>query len=93
MATDTNDESVETETRATEVAETDARPDLVWDKEVLGLCVRVYGDGSKSFTLVYRVGDRQRFVRIGKTPLWSLETARIRVKELWSSLLDESAVR
>jgi hypothetical protein len=88
MATDTNDESVETETRGTELAETEARPDLVWDKEVPGLCVRVYGNGSESFTLVYRVDDRQRFVRIGKTPVWSLETARIRANEL-NSIVDQ----
>ena len=47
--------------------EIETRPDLVWDKEAPGLYVRVYGDGSKSFILVYRVDDRQRFVRIGKS--------------------------
>jgi plasmid stabilization system protein ParE len=44
--------------------------------------VRVYGDGSKSFILVYRVDDRQRLLRIGKSPTWSLEAARKRAKEL-----------
>ena len=33
---------------------------------------------------VYRSGERQRFIRIGKTPLWSLEVARTRAKELRS---------
>jgi Arm DNA-binding domain len=96
MAPDTKDKVVETETRPTngeavetrptdanaEVEETERRPDLVWDKEVPGLFVRVYGNGSKSFLFVYRINDRQRFLRIGKTPMWSLEAARNWAKEL-----------
>jgi Arm DNA-binding domain len=78
MATDTNDEVVETTTR----------PDLVWDDETRGLCVRVYGDGAKSFSFVYRIGDRQRFIRIGKSPECSLEPARTRAKEL-RSIVDQ----
>jgi hypothetical protein len=73
MATDTN----------VEVAETETRPELTWDDEVRGLCVRVYGDGAQSFIFVYRIG-RQRFIRIGQTPVWSLEATRIRAKELRS---------
>jgi hypothetical protein len=88
MASDTNDEVGETETRATdtnvEVAETETRPDLAWDDEVRGLCLRVYGDGTQSFIFVYRIGDRQRFIRIGQAPVWSLEAARIRARELRS---------
>jgi hypothetical protein len=96
--TDKNDEVVETKTRPTsdEISETDTRPtdtsaeveqpekrpDLVWDAEARGLCVRVYGDGSKSFIFMYRTDDRQRFFRIGNTPMWSLEAARERAKEL-----------
>jgi hypothetical protein len=67
-----------------EAVGTETRPDLVWDNEAPGLCVRCYGDGAKSFIFVYRIGDRQRFIRIGKTPMWSLETARVRAKELRS---------
>ena len=78
----------ETETRPTdmnaEVAETEIRPGLAWDDEVRGLCVRVYGDGAKSFIFVYCIGDRQRFIRIGQTPVWALEAARNRAKELRS---------
>ena len=66
MATDTNDKVVETATR----------PDLIWDHEARGLCLRVYGDGDKSFMFVYRMNDRQRFIRIGRTPAWSIEAAR-----------------
>jgi hypothetical protein len=91
-ATDANAETVETETRATnrnaEPAEGEIRPDLVWDNEAPGLCVRCYGDGARSFIFVYRIGDRQRFIRIGKTPLWSLEVARTRAKEL-RSIVDQ----
>ena len=86
-ATDTNNQVVETETRATdtsaEAVETETRATDTSD-EAPGLCVRCYGDGTKSFIFVYRIGDRQRFLRIGKTPLWSLEVARTRAKELRS---------
>jgi Arm domain-containing DNA-binding protein len=57
-------------------------PDLLWDDEVRGLCVRTYGNGSKSFIFVYRFNDQQRFTRIGRSPKWSLKAARIRAKEL-----------
>jgi hypothetical protein len=66
----------------TEVEETEPQPDLVWDDQVRGLCVRVYGNGSQSFFFVYRINDRQRLLRIGKTPVWSLETARKRARKL-----------
>ena len=86
MATDTNDEVIETVAQPTdtksEVAETETRPDLVWVKEAPGLCVRVHGNDAKSFLFVYRIGDRQRFLRIGQTPKWSLAAARNWAKEL-----------
>ena len=68
--------------------ETVARSDLLWDEEVRGLCLRVYRDDSKSFVFVYRIGDRQRFIRIGTSPLWSLEKARARAKQL-RSIVDQ----
>jgi Arm DNA-binding domain len=70
----------------TEVADTERRPDLIWDAEAHGLCVRVYADGVKSFIFVYRLNDRQHFIRIGTTPVWSLEAARDRAKKLRSIL-------
>jgi hypothetical protein len=70
------------------VVETVARADLLWDEEVRGLCLRVYGNDSKSFVFVYRIGDRQRFIRIGSSPLWSLEKARARAKQL-RSIVDQ----
>jgi Arm DNA-binding domain len=72
MATGTNDEVVETATR----------PDLVWDDEARGLCLRGYSDGSKSFIFLYCIDGRQRFLRIGRSPEWSLKVARTRAKEL-----------
>jgi hypothetical protein len=86
MTTQANAELVETETRPTatndKVVRPETRPDLVWDNETRGLCVRVSGDGSQSFIFVYRIDDRQHFIRIGKTPIWSLEAARDRAKKL-----------
>jgi hypothetical protein len=61
-----------------EVEEAEPQPDLVWDDQVRGLCVRIFGNGSKSFFFVYRINDRQRFIRIGRTPVWSLEAAQKR---------------
>ena len=85
MTTDTDDE-LKTDTPLTDTSgeheEFETQPDLVWDQEAVGLCVRVYGDGSKLFIFVYRVDDRQRFIRIGKSPTWSLELARKWAKEL-----------
>jgi hypothetical protein len=65
-----------------DAAEVETRPDLIWDDEARGLCVRVCSDASKSFIFVYRIGYRQRFIRIGGSPKWSLEAARARAKEL-----------
>src|SRR6516225_10300985 len=85
MATELNNEVPEGEPRPTdtdhrEIAET--RPDLVWDNEAPGLCVRVHGNGEKSFVFVYRADHRQRFVKIGTTPRWSVNGARRWAKEL-----------
>jgi Arm DNA-binding domain len=87
--TDTGDKET---MRATDtpvgMAELESGPDLVWDKEAPGLCVRLYGNGSKAFLFVYRLGDRQRFLRIGTTPTWSLRSARKRVTAL-RSMVDQ----
>jgi hypothetical protein len=71
-----------------EIIETTARADLVWDDQARGLCLRSYGDGAKSFIFVYRIGDHQRFIRIGKSPVWSLGAARTRAKKL-ASMVDQ----
>jgi Arm DNA-binding domain len=71
-----------------EVEEPEPQPDLVWDDQVRGLCVRIFGNGSKSFFFVYRINDRQHFIRIGKTPVWSLEAAQKRARKL-RAIVDE----
>ncbi len=65
-----------------DAAENENRPALIWDDQVRGLCIRAHSEGSKSFIFVYRIGGRQRFLRIGRSPEWSLKMARIRAKEL-----------
>jgi hypothetical protein len=90
MTTEASNEVLEAEARPPdtdmEVAATETRPDLVWDNETPGLCVRVHGNGEKSFIFVYRRDSRQRFVRIGTTARWSLEEARSWAKQLRSVL-------
>ena len=58
------------------------RPDLIWDDEARGLCVRVYPDGSNTFIFLYHINGRQRFIRIGCSPALSLKAARTRAGEL-----------
>ena len=70
--------------KAEAVTELAVRADLLWDDEVRGLCLRVVGDGSKSFVFIYCVDGHQRFIRIGQSPEWSLEAARVRAQELHS---------
>lgn len=65
-----------------------ARADLLWDEEARDLCLRIYGDGSKSFIFVYCINNHQRFIRIGQSPVWSLEAARKRAQELRLSIKD-----
>ena len=74
--------------KAGSVAVLRAEADLLWDDEVRGLCVRVYGDGSQSFIFLYRISRRQRFIRIGGSPEWSIGAARIRAQEL-RSIVDQ----
>src|SRR6266581_938156 len=68
-----------------DLVETPMRSGLIWDDEARGLCVRVYPGGSQSFIFVYRINDRQRFIRIGRSPRWSFEVARIRANSARSS--------
>ena len=86
MTTEPSNEVPDADARPTdrdlEIAENGTRPDLVWDNEAPGLCVRLLGNGEKSFIFVYRRDNRQRFVSIGNRPKRSLEAARKRAKEL-----------
>jgi len=67
-----------------DLVETTTRSGLAWDDEAHGLCIRVYPGGSQSFIFVYRINDRQRFIRIGRSPRCSLEAARVRANEFRS---------
>jgi hypothetical protein len=84
MATETTDDEVAALefAKTEEIPKTERAPALIWDDQACGLCVRVYEDSSKAFIFVYRINNRQRFIRIGKTPVWSLDAARKRAKKL-----------
>ena len=55
VATNADSEAIATETRPTEtnaeLSQAEPRPDLVWDGQTRGLCVRVYGD---RFQIIHR---------------------------------------
>ena len=74
--------STEKRTITDDAVENATRPDLIWDDEARGLCVRVYPDGSNSFIFLYHINGRQRFIRIGCSPGLSLKAARTRAGEL-----------
>jgi len=74
--------------KAGAVTELSVRADLLWDEAVRGLCLRVHGDGSKSFIFIYCIDGHQRFIRVGRSPEWSLEAARVRAQEL-RSIVDQ----
>ena len=80
--------STEKRTITDDVVENATRPDLIWDDEARGLCVRVYPDGSNSFIFLYHINGRQRFIRIGCSPGLSLKAARTRAGEL-RRIIDE----
>ena len=67
--------STEKRTITDDVVENATRPDLIWDDQARGLCVRVYPDGSNSFIFLYHINGRQRFIRIGCSPGLSLKAA------------------
>jgi hypothetical protein len=74
--------NTEKRTITDDVVKNATRPDLIWDDEARGLCVRVYPDGSNSFIFLYHINGRQRFIRIGCSPGLSLKAARTRAGEL-----------
>jgi integrase len=56
---------------------------IAWDAKARGLGLRTYRGGAKSFVFVYRTIDgRQRMIKVGRWPEWSVQAARERVKEL-----------
>ena len=53
----------------------------VFDRKVPGLSVRVSPQGPKSFSLLYRIGGRNRRLTLGRYPIVSLSEARKRARE------------
>ncbi|HEV2229830.1 MAG TPA: Arm DNA-binding domain-containing protein, partial [Steroidobacteraceae bacterium] len=62
--------------RALRYARTDGQPEFTWDKNQVGLGVRITGSGVRSFVLRYRVNGRQRLKTLGHTATHSVDDAR-----------------
>src|SRR5262245_8772025 len=56
----------------------------LWDDDpkAKGFGVRVYAGGGRAFFVNYRVDGREKRHTIGRYPLWSVDAARERAKEL-----------
>lgn len=55
----------------------DAGEDRLWDTELSGFCLRLYGSGRKVYAVKYRVKGRQRWLTIGKHGApWTPDDAR-----------------
>jgi integrase len=63
--------------RAIDALEPGDRRETYWDSEVVGFGLRIAPNGGRTYVLKYRVGDRQRWFRIGRhgSP-WTPESAR-----------------
>jgi integrase len=57
-----------------------------WDAVLPGLGLRVTDKGAKSWTVLYRVGVRQRRATLGRYPLMSLAEAREKAGELLAAV-------
>jgi integrase len=64
------------------VVKTANAPGTVWDDKVRGLGLRTYPGGAKTFVFMYRIDGRQRLIKVGRSPEWTLDAARARAKEL-----------
>jgi len=60
----------------------------IFDTEILGLAAKVQSSGTRTFTLDYRYGGRQRRMTVGRWPEWSVTAARERAKDL-RRMIDE----
>jgi integrase len=70
------------------VAKEAAAPSITWDSETKGLALRVFGGGTRTFVLKYRIDGRERQYKIGNFPTWSVDAARTEAKEL-RKLIDQ----
>jgi integrase len=57
-------------------------PSITWDADTKGLALRVFGGGTRTFVLKYRIAGRERQYKIGNFPTWSVEAARAEAKDL-----------
>ena len=55
-----------------------------WDDDLkaAGFGIRIYASGSRSFFINYRIDGREKRHTIGSFPLWTVEAAREKAKEL-----------
>ena len=58
----------------------------IFDRKVPGLSIRVSPQGSKSFSLLYRMGGRNRRLTLGRYPIVRLSEARKRGREAFNQV-------
>ena len=54
----------------------------VFDSKVPGLTIRISPQGSKSFSVLYRIGGRNRRLTLGRYPIVTLADARKRARQV-----------
>jgi hypothetical protein len=71
--------------RVVETAEAQEKAYVIWDDELSGFGLRVFGSGKRSYVIQCRIGGRSRRYTIGLHGAWAPETAR---REARSPILD-----
>ena len=66
--------------RVVEAAVAQEKDYVIWDDELSGFGVRVFGSGKRSYVIQYRIGGRSRRYTIGLHGAWAPETARREAK-------------
>jgi Arm DNA-binding domain len=66
--------------RVVETAEAQEKAYVIWDDELSGFGLRVFGSGKRSYVIQYRIGGRSRRYTIGLHGAWAPETARQEAK-------------
>ena len=67
------------------------KPTTLWDAQVIGLGVRVFPSGAKSYVLSYRVGGRKKLATLARCSEISLREARDRAGRELASIRDGEA--
>jgi hypothetical protein len=76
----TKDVMVKITKRVVEAAEAQEKDYLIWDDELPGFGLRVFGSGKRSYVIQYRTKGRSRRYTIGLHGAWTPETARREAK-------------